>query len=197
VIARERDAGAALTAALGAAGATDIAAILLQVPADAAVATVKALAPAIQQHGTAVLLDGQPELVVAAGADGAHLSGSAALQTAISRLKPDRIAGAGGLVTRHDAMVAAEAGADYVMFGEPAADGRRPALTAIVERVAWWAEIFETPCVGYAATLEEVSALAQAGADFVALAEFVWNHPEGLAAALAAAADRLGAVELA
>ena len=49
-------------------------------------------------------------------------------------------------------MVAAEAGADYVMFGEPDAAGERPGFAAIEERVAWWAEVFEAPCVGYAAS---------------------------------------------
>ena len=86
-----------------------------------------------------------------AGADGAHLTGMAAFTAALEQLKPERIAGVGGLATRHDAMVAAEAGADYVMFGEPDAAGERPAFDAIEERIAWWAEVFEAPCVGYAA----------------------------------------------
>jgi hypothetical protein len=60
-------------------------------------------------------------------------------------LKPDRILGVGGLVTRHDAMVAGEAGADYVLFGEPDAKGERPSADAICERLDWWAELFEPP----------------------------------------------------
>ena len=56
-------------------------------------------------------------------------------------------------------MVAGEAGADYVLFGEPDSEGDRPATEAILERVAWWAELFEPPCVAYAATLEEVAHL--------------------------------------
>ena len=40
-------------------------------------------------------------------------------------------------------MLAAEAGADYVMFGEPDENGARPAFAAVEERVAWWAEVFE------------------------------------------------------
>ena len=71
-------------------------------------------------------------------------------------------------------MLAAEAGADYVMFGEPDASGRRPSFDAIVERVAWWAEVFEIPCVGFAGTLDEVEPLAAAGADFVALGDCVF-----------------------
>src|ERR1700720_3536698 len=68
----------------------------------------------------ALLVDGRPDIVARAGADGAHLSGPVALKAAVRKLKPNYIAGAGGLRSRHDAMVAAEAGADYVMFGEPA-----------------------------------------------------------------------------
>ena len=97
------------------------------------------------------MLDGHAELVARAGADGAHLTGITEFTEAIGQLKPDRIAGAGGLATRHDAMLVAEQGADYVMFGEPDAEGQRPALATIEERVAWWAEVFEIPCVGYAA----------------------------------------------
>ena len=60
------------------------------------------------------------------------------------------------------------------------------------ERLAWWAELFEPPCVGYAASLDEVSPLAQAGADFVALGDWIWTHAQGPAAVIAEAAGRLG-----
>ena len=103
-----------------------------------------------------MLLDGNADLVGRAGADGAHLTGIHALEGAIGRLKPGRIAGAGGLTTRHDAMLAAEADADYVLFGEPDLNGERPSLSAIEDRVSWWAEVFQPPCVAYATSLEEV-----------------------------------------
>ena len=79
-------------------------------------------------------------------------------------------------------MSAAEAGADYVMFGEPDAAGARPSFAAVEERVAWWAEIFELPCVGYAGALEEVAPLVRAGADFVALGDWLWQDAAGLIA---------------
>ena len=84
-------------------------------------------------------------------------------------------------------MAAAEAGADYVMFGEPDADGDRPAFAAIEERVAWWAEVFEAPCVAYAASLDEVAPLVEAGADFVALGDWLWRDPQAIAATIARA----------
>ena len=168
-------------------GEADVAAVLLRLkPTDqrTMISRVKALAPAIQAAGAALLLDGHVELVARAGADGAHLGGIAAMEDALPTLKPDRIAGVGGLATRHDSMAAGEAGADYVLFGEPDARGQRPSVEAIAERLEWWAELFEPPCVGFAASREEAHEFAAAGADFVLVGDFIWNDPRGAAAAL-------------
>ncbi len=178
-------------------GAADIAAVLLRL-ADgderALINRVKAIVPVTQAKDVALILDGRADLVARAGADGAHLSGIDNFSAALGRLKPDRIAGAGGLTTRHDAMLAAEADADYVMFGEPDATGRRPSFAAIEERVAWWAEVFEPPCVAFAAQLDEIALFAAAGADFVALGDWVWidSNPQNV---LANAAQRLSLPE--
>jgi thiamine-phosphate pyrophosphorylase len=166
----------------------DIAAVLVRLGETdprGMIARIKALAPAIQNAGAALLLDGHAELVARSGADGAHLCGVAELEEALPSLKPDRIAGVGGLPTRHDAMTAAELGADYVLFGEPDALGRRPSPEAIAERLEWWAELFEPPCVGYAASREEAYEFALAGADFVLVGACVWADPRGAATALA------------
>jgi thiamine-phosphate pyrophosphorylase len=169
-------------------GEVDVAAVLLRLkPTDqrTMISRVKALAPAIQAAGAALLLDGHVELVARAGADGAHLTGIAAMEEALPSLKPDRIAGVGGLTTRHDSMAAGEAGADYVLFGEPDAAGERPSVEAIAERLEWWAELFEPPCVGFATSREEAYEFAAAGADFVLVGDFIWNDARGAAAALA------------
>jgi thiamine-phosphate pyrophosphorylase len=89
------------------------------------------------------------------------------------------------LETRHDSMAAGELGADYVLFGEPDAKGQRPSAEAIAERLQWWAELFEPPCVGFAASREEAYEFAAAGADFVLVGDFIWADPRGAAAALA------------
>jgi thiamine-phosphate pyrophosphorylase len=94
---------------------------------------------------------------------------------ALETVKPKSIVGAGALRTRDDAMTAGEAGADYVMFGEPRGGAPAMALESLIERVGWWAEIFETPCVAYAGSIEAAALLARAGADFVALDEAVWS----------------------
>src|SRR5439155_19090029 len=129
-------------------------------------------------------LEGNVELVARAGADGAHLTGIAALEEALPTLKPDRIAGVGGLTTRHDSMAAGESGADYVLFGEPDANGQRPSTEAIAERLQWWAELFEPPCIGFAVSRDEASEFAAAGADFVLVGDFIWADPRGAEAAL-------------
>jgi thiamine-phosphate pyrophosphorylase len=123
--------------------------------------------------------------VARGGADGAHMSGIAALEEALPSLKPDRIAGVGGLTTRHDSMTAGELGADYVLFGEPDAQGKRPSTQAIAERLQWWAELFEPPCIGYAATPEDVGTFVVAGADFILVDDLVWSDARGANVALA------------
>lgn len=171
--------------------AADVAAVLLRLkPVDqrTMISRVKMLAPIIQNAGAALLLDGHVELVARAGADGAHLNSLAALEDALPSLKPDRIAGVGGLATRHDSMTAGESGADYVLFGEPDAGGERPSVEAIAERLQWWDELFEPPCVGFAASREEAAEFARAGADFVLVGDFIWADPRGAKAALSDAA---------
>ncbi|WP_426437313.1 thiamine phosphate synthase [Bradyrhizobium genosp. P] len=167
--------------------AADVAAVLVRLRETdqrTMISRVKALAPAIQTAGAAVLIDGYPEMVARAGADGAHLTGIAAMEDAMPSLKPDRIVGVGGLATRHDSMAAGEAGADYVLFGEPDPAGQRPSIEAIAERLGWWDELFEPPCVGFAVSREEAEEFAAAGADFVLVGDFIWTDPRGAKAAL-------------
>ena len=170
----------------------EVASLLLRLgPLDSAAAArlVRDIAEPTQATGAALIVDGAPELVLEADADGAHIEGGGAeLKTAVERLSPDHIVGAGGLSTRDEAMTAGEAGADYVLFGDDAAP-LDPA--ALLERVAWWAEIFNTPCVALARSLEQIGPLAAAGADFIMLGDCVWADPRGPAAAVA---DALRAV---
>jgi len=168
--------------------AADVAAVLLRLRETdqrSMISCVKALAPVIQDSGAALLLDGHVELVARGGADGAHLTGIVAMEEALPSLRPDRIAGVGGLATRHDSMAAGEAGADYVLFGEPDAGGQRPSTEAIAERLQWWDELFEPPCIGFAVSSEEAAEFVAAGADFVLVGDFIWADPRGAAAALA------------
>lgn len=180
-------------------GAADVAAVLLQARAGAAdaeiVARAKAIGALAQPRDVAVLLQGHAPLWKAAGGDGVHFFGLDAFQRGVPGVKPDGIAGVGGLATRHDAMVAGELGADYILFGEPASPQRMP-FAAVVERVAWWSEVFEIPCVGWAESPDEAAEIAAAGADFVAVGGFIWNDARGPSAALAQLAARLDDAEV-
>src|ERR1700679_2493886 len=186
--------------------AADIAAVLLRL-AEADERTLinraKTIGAIVQRRDVALILDGHAGLAARVGADGAHLTGVETCAPALAVLKPDRIAGAGGLSSRHDAMLAAETGADYVMFGEPPppfpppragegkGGGRRIPFDEVEERLTWWAELLELPCVAYAADPDEVGPLARTGADFIALGDWIWTKPQGAAAIIAAAAQHL------
>ncbi|MGH6846026.1 MAG: thiamine phosphate synthase [Methylocella sp.] len=165
--------------------ACDVACVLLRISADgdgAKETIVRALAPLVQKRGVACLVPDDPQWAVRVNSDGVHIGGAGErLHSALRVLKPGHIVGAGGLPTRDAAMTAGEAGADYVMFGGPC--GPEP-HEAIVERVAWWAEIFNVPCVGYARDLGAIGDLVRAGADFIALGDAVFADPRGAAAAL-------------
>jgi thiamine-phosphate pyrophosphorylase len=153
----------------------------------AAKRVVQALVAIVQDAGAALLIDPPVDLrdVARSGADGVHIVDPAALKPALRDLKPDRIVGVGSLRSRDAAMEAGEAGADYVMFGEPRADGSLPPLEQVLERCRWWAEVFNVPCIGYAPDAAAVLPLATTGAEFVALGPWAF---EGDAAAAAVGA---------
>lgn len=146
---------------------------------DASVKRFAAALVTLVQGANAALVIDCPEdarLIARLGLDGAHVAAPGPrLADAIASLKPDRIVGIGGLRARHDAMEAGEQDVDYVMFGEPRPDGSVPPLAQTLERTEWWAEIFNVPCVAYAADLESVSALAGTGAEFIALGPWVFD----------------------
>ena len=166
--------------------AGEVSTVLLRIQATddgSAKKIVRDLIPMMQRRGIAVLIEGWSAIIARAGADGIHVvDGRRGLTEALDSFKPERIVGAGGVRSRHDAMVLAETGVDYVLLGEPARDGRTPPLDAVVERTAWWAELFEIPCVAFAPDLAAVPLLADAGADFVALGEAIFNAADPVAA---------------
>jgi thiamine-phosphate pyrophosphorylase len=182
------DAREFLPALEGALSAGDVASLLIRFAAEdprKQEDIVRALAPLAQEKGVAVLVDGAVNVALRAGADGAHISGCGEdLVEAVKKLSPRYIVGAGDLPMRDDAMRAGEVGADYLLFED---DDR----AALIERVAWCAELFSTPCVARAASLDDVAPLARAGADFVMLDDAVWRDPRGSAAAVLDALTRL------
>jgi thiamine-phosphate pyrophosphorylase len=125
-----------------------------------------------QGRGTAVVIEGDPELAAALGADGVHLPDLKAYGAARGRLGHDAIIGVSCGHSRHDAMEAGEAGADFVAF---AAD---------LELVRWWAELMLVPVVAELDSLDQAADFAAAGAEFIALGEALWRDPAGAPAAV-------------
>jgi thiamine-phosphate pyrophosphorylase len=171
--------------------AGDVASLLVRLAPGSEADARRIVAPLMEiaaAREAALLIENDPRLAARLGADGVHVD-CAGVAEAAAAFKSQRIVGAGGVKLRDDAMTAGEAGADYVMFGEPDAQGGPP-IEALLDRVAWWAEIFEIPAVAYAARLEDVAPLAAAGADFIALAGAVFDAADP-AAAVAQAMQRL------
>jgi thiamine-phosphate pyrophosphorylase len=151
--------------------------------------SARALQPVAARHDVAFLINDRPDLAAELGADGVHVGQEDADYASARRLLgPDRIVGVTCHDSRHLAIEAAEAGADYVAFGAffPTRT-KTPKTQASPELVTWWSELTEVPCVAIGGiTVENCGALVRAGADFLAVSSGVWDYPQGPAAAVAA-----------
>ncbi len=164
--------------------------IRLKEASDAHVAeVVEALMPVAQALDVAVILNDRPDLAAKLGCDGVHV-GQGDMRCADARkvMGKDRIVGVTCHDSRHLAMEAAEAGADYVAFGAFFDTTTKDAPSrAAPEILTIWQETMQIPCVAIGGiTVETAGALAAAGADFVAVSAGVWAHPQGPRAAVAA-----------
>jgi len=156
---------------------------------DAVARLVDLLRPPAQRRGVAVLLNDRPDLAFETGCDGVHIGqGDAPYAEARAAVGPDRIVGVTCHDSRHLAMEAGEAGADYVAFGAFFPTETKEAPTqAEPDLLHWWTNLFVVPCVAIGGiTVANCRPLVEAGADFLAVSGGVWAHPEGPAAAVAA-----------
>jgi thiamine-phosphate pyrophosphorylase len=137
---------------------------------DRTVAMLEALRALAQENNVAVILAGSDELAQRLGADGVEVSDRAAYDAARGRLGGSAIVGVDCGTSRHFAMEAAEAGADYVGFANGAEGG--------LDLIQWWGELFEVPCVARdPVEPEQAGELARLGADFVRPDEAMWTSP--------------------
>ncbi len=158
--------------------------------------TIDRLRPIVQSRNVAFLINDRPDLAVKLGADGAHVGQTDMKAAQARKILGDLTLGVTCHNSRHLAMEAGEAGADYVAFGAffPTTTKAPPEM-ADIETLRDWAELMEIPCVAIGGiTAENCAPLVRAGAEFLAVVGAVWNHPAGppagiraLLAAIAAA----------
>lgn len=170
--------------------AGDVAALQLRLkdaPDDRIREAVARLAPITRARDVALILNDRPDLAVATGCDGVHVGQDDATAASARRIMgPAAMIGVTCHDSRHLAMEAAEAGADYVAFG-----AFFPTSTKAVrhradpEILTIWQQTMEIPCVAIGGiTIETAPAMVEAGADFIAVSAGVWSFPEGVAEAV-------------
>jgi thiamine-phosphate pyrophosphorylase len=180
----------ALAAALDAGDVASLQLRLKGVDDDAIRRATDALMPLAQAHEVAFILNDRPDLAREMGCDGVHVGQEDTPYAEARRIMgPRAIVGVTCKASRHLAMEAAEAGADYVAFG-----GFFRSTTKNVggittptdpELLTWWQETFTVPCVAIGGiTVENCPLLVRAGADFLAVSAGIWAYPRGPAAAV-------------
>jgi thiamine-phosphate pyrophosphorylase len=146
---------------------------------------------------TAFIVNDSIALAKRLGADGVHLGqDDGSVADARARLGREAQIGVTCHASRHLAMEAGEAGADYVAFGAFYPSATKKTLHAAEpELLRWWSMLFELPCVAIGGiTAQNCAPLVQAGADFLAVSHAVWGGDEAagieaLAAAITAALE--------
>ena len=178
-----------LAAALDAGDVASVQLRLKNVDDDAIKRACDSLLPIATSRDVAFLLNDRPDLAVACGCDGVHV-GQSDMPYAAARKKvgPDRIVGVTCHDSRHLAMEAAEAGADYVAFGAFYPTQTKPSnYRPQPDLLEWWSEFMTVPSVAIGGiTPENCVPLVQAGADFICVVSAVWQHPDGPGAAVKA-----------
>ncbi len=130
-----------------------------------------------------LVIDTHFQMVERAGLDGVHLRfDSRSVRSTRAALGPDAIIGAFCGNSRHDGMIAAESGADYVSFGPTASNSLGDGGYAQHELFAWWAEMIEVPVVTEGALdIEHIGKLASV-TDFLGIGPEIWGNEDPVAA---------------
>ena len=184
------DAGFAdrLRAALGAGPVAAFQLRLKDVDDDHVRRTAEALMPVCRAHDVAFILNDSTDLAKELGCDGVHLGQSdGSVRDARARLGPDVQIGRTCHDSRHLAMEAGEDGADYVAFGAFYDTTTKPShYRPTADLLTWWTTLSQLPCVAIGGiTPANAAPLIAAGADFIAVVNAVWAHPDGPAAGVA------------
>ncbi len=180
---------ATLAAALDAGDVACLQVRLKQADDDAVRRAIDALMPECHARDVALLVNDRADLAAEMGADGVHVGQEDMPYDDARRLVgSDRIVGVTCHDSRHLAMEAGEAGADYVAFGAFFPTATKAAKTRTdPEIVTWWSDVMTVPCVAIGGlTVANCAPVIAAGADFIAVSSGVWDHADGAAAAVRA-----------
>ena len=178
----------ALEAALNAGDVACLQLRLKEADDDAVRRAGERLLPICRARGVPLLINDRPDLAAELGADGVHVGADDAdYAEARETVGADATVGVSCYDSRHRAIEAAEAGADYVAFGAFFPTGTKtPRARASVDLLEWWHAIMVVPCVAIGGiTAGNCAPLVAAGADFLAVVGGVWAHPEGPEAGVA------------
>lgn len=140
------------------------------------------LMPIVQSANAAFIVNDRADLAKRLGADGVHVGQEdTPYAEARALMGPKGIVGVTCHDSRHLAMEAAEAGADYVAFGAFFETSTKQAKTKADPAIlTWWQEMMTAPCVAIGGiTPDNGRVLVEAGADFLAVSSGVWDHPDG------------------
>jgi thiamine-phosphate pyrophosphorylase len=136
-------------------------------------ASLRPFVAAARRLDLAVMIENDSHLAKALDADGVHLrAGSEALAEVRRLLGEEKSIGVSCVLSRHEAMLMAEDGADYIAFGEFGLPGDADAAE-VADMIEWWAEIFEVPCVAWARedySEDELRGIVEAGPDYLSVA---------------------------
>lgn len=138
---------------------------------------VEKVTPPAQGRGVAVIVEGDSRIAMRAKADGLHFEGSKAdLADMVERHGGKIMVGTGGIKTRDDALELGETQPDYIFFGRFGYDGKPDAHPRNLALGEWWAQMVAIPCIVMAGSSDEsVLAVAETGADFVAVEQAVFD----------------------
>ena len=157
-------------------------------------AAIETLMPICHERDVAFIVNDRPDLAAECGADGVHIGADdGEYETARELLGAEAAIGVSCYDSRHRAMEAGEAGADYVAFGAfYPTTSKTPRSRAEPEILVWWRELTVVQSVAIGGIMADNCApLVKAGADFLAVIAAVWDHPEGAAAGVKAINDAI------
>ena len=161
---------------------------LKEVDDDAVRRATRILQPIAHAHDVAFIMNDRPDLAAELGCDGVHVGEEDAPYAEARRLLgPERIVGVTCGDSRHRAVAAAEAGADYVAFGAffPSMTKAGAKFRATPEVLRDWSETTVVPCCAIGGISQDNCApLVEAGADFLAVIGAIWSYPRGPRAAV-------------